>query len=201
MHRIFFDSHNKMSRDRIINEDYPNVAPFLAVENFVSFPVYSPTFCFSTSAISNILFMQEIKIIIARLDDLISRNKLNQHPCLISQAGAQATMRLASKSKLRNDWGTTVEMPFCLHVTENGSCPRVFDDDDLHEQAKWLKILEEVILPLDKMKESELATIAPHQHSAIVKNAMTKLKKEQKPKSYSKSISETDSSSSHEGSL
>ncbi|EFO90988.1 hypothetical protein CRE_07162 [Caenorhabditis remanei] len=110
-------------------------------------------------------------------------------------------MRLASKFKLRSDWGAAVEMPFCLHVTKNGSCPRTYDYDDLYQQVQWLMILEEVILPLDNMEDNELSTIAPHQHSTIVKNAIMKSKREQRTKQYSKSISATTSSSSRDGSL
>ena len=55
---------------------------------------------------------------------------------------------------------------------QNGSCPRTYDYDDLYQQVQWLMILEEVILPLDNMEDNELSTIAPHQHSTIVKNAI-----------------------------
>ncbi|CAL2040612.1 unnamed protein product [Caenorhabditis brenneri] len=187
MKRLFFDGHHWVPSCYLKFDDYPNVAPFLAIENFVSFPVYSPTFCFSTSAITNILFIQEIKAVLERIDDLISRNKLHEHPFLISQACAQATLRLASKSELRRDWCTSVEMPFCLHVTEKGECPWTLDYEDLYKQAQWLELLEEVILPLDQMKESKLTKIAPHQNSTDVRNAIMKSRREKKTKQYSKS--------------
>lgn len=53
-------------------DDYPHVAPFLAVEHFASFPVHPPTFIFSNAAVSNILSMEEIKSVLIRLDELIS---------------------------------------------------------------------------------------------------------------------------------
>ncbi|CAM36344.1 Ovule protein [Caenorhabditis elegans] len=179
-------------------DDYPHVAPFLAVEHFASFPVHPPTFIFSNAAVSNILSMEEIKSVLIRLDELISSNNLHNHPCLISQAGAQATMRLASKDQLRSDWNTSVEIPFCLYVTQNGVCPRQFDYEDLHKQSQWVALFEEVILPLDKMQGSKLSKIAPHQHSSVVKNAIMKSKREKKTscKKHSKSISGIDSSSS-----
>ncbi|CAI2350745.1 unnamed protein product [Caenorhabditis sp. 36 PRJEB53466] len=196
MQRVEFSGGRWKLSDSCRHDDFPHVAPFLAVENFFSAPVHSPAFCFSQAATSNIFFIQEMKSTLLRLDILISRNKLDKHPCLISQAGSQSTMRLASKVQLRGDWNTSVEIPFCLHVTENGICPREFDHDELFKQAQWLDILEEVLLPLDKMNDTNLSKIAPDQHDDVVRNALIKSKREKKQK-YSKIPGKESSSSGY----
>ncbi|CAB3406457.1 unnamed protein product [Caenorhabditis bovis] len=179
------------------DDDYPRVAPFLSTEGLLNCPVERPVFIFSPTAYHNIRLIENCKRIFERLDFLILKNNLHRFPCLILQAGSQATMRLACKFRLRADWNTTVEIPFCLYITQNGCCSRELDFEDLDKQEKWFLILEEVLAPFDRLEHRYYPIIAPHQMNKVVKDILSKSKVSPKPSSVmSEEISDYDSPNS-----
>ncbi|CAI5446979.1 unnamed protein product [Caenorhabditis angaria] len=183
--RLFFIYH-------FLNDDYlyPHVAPFLSIGNFAeNCEVEKPIFRFSPKIRHNIEKMNSCRRIMDRLDVLIENNELHRHTCLILQAGSQATMRLASKTELRSDWNTIVEIPFCLYITENGECPRILDFEDLEKHEEWLAILEQVLMPMDNVDGNLIPIIAPQQTSRIVKDALMKAKQNKKDNNMKNSIS------------
>ncbi|CAD6195210.1 unnamed protein product [Caenorhabditis auriculariae] len=120
------------------SSDLHIVAPFLLTQYFPSGPIDPLQFSFCPKASRNIEFMTRCSRVLHRIDKLVKSKDLFRHTCLILQAGSQATMRLALFKNVRPEWNTAVEIPFCLHITKAGRCPRLLEADELELHEQWL---------------------------------------------------------------
>uniref|UniRef100_A0A1I7WMH1 Uncharacterized protein n=1 Tax=Heterorhabditis bacteriophora TaxID=37862 RepID=A0A1I7WMH1_HETBA len=156
--------------------DEPLILPALTV---LSCPSLSElTFSFPPHVVRNNQIIQNCTAILNRIDAIVREKQLYLHSCLILQAGAQASMRLAHLHPLPRDWNTSVEMPFCLRLikvnnttpTTNivhkielqvGKCPRELDAEYLNLNEEWLYILFEILQPLKNMHSKQIPVIIP----------------------------------------